>query len=95
MELFKVGKEFTDAGFFSTTYTEKALLRWMRNNPEDNVLCKVYGKNGKLIEKASAIIIESEILLKSNTTFIVEGIKPIPNPVDKTKKVLEIILKEK
>ena len=60
-KLFKVGKGFTDAGYFSTTYSEKALLRWMKNNPTDNVLFKVYGKNGKLIEKSSDIIDDEDL----------------------------------
>ena len=82
--------------FFSTTHSEKALLRWMKNNPEDNVLFKVYGKNGKLIEKSSDIISEAEVLFKSNTTFFVESVdKGARHPLDKTKKITEIILKEK
>ena len=52
------------------------------------------GKNGKLIEKAS-MLPENEVLFKSGTTFTVESMKEIPNPADRTKKVLEIILKEK
>lgn len=71
-KLFTVGKDFVDAGFFSTTHSEEALLRWMKNFPEQNVLFKVYGKNGKLIQAASDIPSECEVLFKSSTPFIVE-----------------------
>lgn len=93
-KLFKQGKDFTDAGFFSTTYSENALLRWMKNNPTDNVLFKVYGKNGKLIEKSSDVIPEAEVLFKSNTTFFVENVEKYYNR-KLMREVTEIILKEK
>jgi hypothetical protein len=93
-KLFKVGKDFIDEGFFSTTYSEKALLKWMKSKPSDNVLFKVYGKNGKLIEASSNIPEEAEILFKSRTGFFVEGIEKY---FDKKlmREVTEIILKEK
>ena len=94
-KMFRVGKDFTEKGFFSTTHSEEALMQWLIDNPSHNVIFKVYGKNGRLIEKASMLPYEYEVLFKSNTTFVVEGMKPIPNPIDRTKKVLEIILKEK
>lgn len=94
-ELFREGKEFTDAGFFSTTHSEKALLRWMKNNAEDNVLFKVYGKNGKLIEMSSDLPGEAEILFKSNTTFLVESVKPGKHPLNELEQVIIIVLKEK
>ena len=56
---------------------------------------KVYGKNGKLIGKASDIISESEVLFKSNTAFVVESVRKIDHPVDKSKLITEIVLKEK
>lgn len=94
-KLFKKGKDFTDNGYFSTTHSEAALHKWMTSNPTDNVLFKVQGKNGKLIEASSNISDEAEVLFKSGTEFVVDGMKSIPNPVDRTKKVLEITLKEK
>lgn len=93
-KLFKVGGDFTDAGYFSTTYSEKALLRWMKQNPKDNVLFKVYGKNGKLIEKSSDIIDEAEVLFKSNTTFFVESVEKYYDR-KLMREITEIILKEK
>ena len=95
-KMFKVGKDFTDAGFFSTTHSEEALMDWMANNPADNVLFKVMGKNGKLIEKASNLPLESEVLFKSGTTFTVESVNMgARHPLDQSKKIVEIILKEK
>ena len=93
-KLFKVGKDFVDEGFFSTTHSEKALLRWMKNNPSDNVLFKVYGKNGKLIEMSSDLPGEAEILFKSRTEFLVESIEKY---YDKKlmREITEITLKEK
>jgi ADP-ribosyltransferase exoenzyme len=91
---FKVGKDFIDKGFFSTTYKEEALIRWMRNNPADNVIFKVFGKNGKLIEQAAYKIDEFEVLFKSETTFVVESVEKY---FDKKwmREITEIILKEK
>jgi len=66
----------------------------MKNFPEQNVLFKVYGKNGKLIQAASDIPSECEVLFKSSTPFIVESVKPIPNPTNTMKTILEITLKE-
>ena len=93
--LFKVGKDFVEKGFMSTTYSEKALLDWMTTKTTDNVIFKVIGKNGKLIEDASLLPHEAEILFKSNTTFVVESVSKIDHPIDKSKLVTEIILKEK
>lgn len=95
-KLFKVGKDFVDQGFFSTTYSEKALYNWMRTNTTDNVIIKVYGKNGKLIQESSTLPGEAEVLFKSGTTFIVDNInKGARHPLDRTRKITEIILKEK
>lgn len=94
-KMFKVGKDFTEKGFMSTTYSETALLEWMAANPTDNIIFKVMGKNGKLIEDASLLPHEAEVLFKSNTTFVVESVnKGVRHPLDKNRRVTEIILKE-
>jgi len=72
--LFKVGEDFVEEAFFSTTYSEEALYKWMTVTPTDNVLFKVHGKNGKLIEAVSNIPNEAEVLFKSKTVFKVEKI---------------------
>lgn len=60
-----------------------------------NVLIKITGKNGKNIEAASLLPAEREILFQSNTKFIVEDIKPIPNPTNPSKNITFIKLIEK
>lgn len=93
--MFKIGNEWVSKGFFSTTHSEQSLLSWLSTKPHHNVIFKVYGKNGKLIEKAAYKIEEHEVLFKSNTTFVVESVKPIQHPLNPQKEIFEIILKEK
>ena len=93
--MFKIGNEWVSQGFFSTTHSEQSLLSWLSTKPHHNVIFKVYGKNGKLIEKAAYKIEEHEVLFKSNTIFVVEGMRKIDHPIDKSKLITEIILKEK
>jgi hypothetical protein len=96
-QMFVKGKPFLEKAFFSTTYSPKVLSKWMANNPSDNVVFKVFGKNGKLIEGVS-MVPESEVLFKSGTEFIVESVKKIEHPLFTRAKngdeVFEIILKE-
>ncbi len=57
------------------------------------------GKNGKLIEDASLLPYEAEVLFKSNTTFKVESVRKIDHPLPYRSKngdkIFEIIIKEK
>ena len=78
-------------------HSEKVLYRWLRKNSEHNVIFKVRGKNGKLIEKAAYDITEHEVLFKSGTKFVVEKITKVrhPLPQKNREKIIEIILKEK
>ncbi|WP_397364019.1 ADP-ribosyltransferase [Olleya sp. R77988] len=94
-KLFKVGKKWTSKGFFSTTHSEKSLLFWLAKKQNHNVIFKVKGKNGKLIEKAAYMWEEHEVLFKSGTGFFIESVGKIDHPLDFSKKVFEIILKEK
>lgn len=98
-KLFKEGKDFVEKGFMSTTYSEMALKQWLIDNPLHNVIFKVYGKNGKLIEKASMLPWENEVLFRSGTTFIVDGITKIKHPIQSRarngEKIYQIVLKEK
>lgn len=93
--LFVEGKTYIEEGFTSTTYTEESMKRWFRDFPSSNVLMKIKGKNGKLIEQASDILEENEILFKSGTPYDVLSVKKIDHPIDINKKIIEIILKEK
>lgn len=95
-DIFKVGKEYVERGFMSTTYSQEALLSWLSNSPSHNVLFKVIGKNGKLIEEVSMLPHECELLFKSGTIFIVQSVnKGARHPLNKNKKIIEIVLKEK
>lgn len=60
----------------------------------DNVIFKIEGKNGKLVESISDVENEAEILYKSQTKFEIINVDKIDNPLDNTQKVYEIILKE-
>lgn len=93
-KLFKVGENFIDKGYFSTTYSNEALRRWMIVNPTDNVLFKVRGKNGKLIEEASNLPNEAEVLFSRGTTFEVINLEIIDHPFTKGKEIFEITLLE-
>lgn len=93
-KLFVVGQDFVELGFFSTTHSETALINWLKQNPTHNVLFKVYGKNGKLIEAAAYMPQEAEVLFKSGTRFKVAKIFSTDHPVDISKKILQITLKE-
>jgi len=76
-------------------HSERVLYRWLRKKSKHNVIFKVRGKNGKLIEKAAYDITEHEVLFKSGTKFTVESVSEIEHPLDFTKEMIEIILKEK
>jgi hypothetical protein len=93
-KLFVVGEDFLEKGFFSTTHSEKALINWLKQNPTHNVLFKVYGENGKLIEAAAYMPQEAEVLFKSGTRFKVVKMFSTDHPVDISKKILQITLKE-
>lgn len=93
-KLFKVGKDFVEKGFMSTTYSERALQQWLIDNPAHNVILKVFGKNGKLIEKASVLTPEAEVLFKSGSKFLVVSIEKGYN-YKFSREITEIVLKEK
>lgn len=80
----------------STTYSEKALHKWMKVNPSDNVVLKIYSKTGKIIEASSSLTKEAEVLLNTNKLFEVQKIdKGVRHPTIRNTKITEIILKEK
>ncbi len=93
---FIEGKVYTEKAFLSTSHNyDNFINNWFKQNPSHNVIMKVQGKNGKLIEDVSDIYEESELLFKSGSQFEVISIRKIDNPVDFSKEVTEIILKEK
>lgn len=59
------------------------------------MLFKVYGKNGKLIEKSSASSHEAEVLFKSGTVFDVKRVFTDKHPLDNNKYITIIELIEK
>jgi len=94
-KLFRKGKTFIDKGFFSSTYSEEVLIQWMKTQTEDNVIFRIYGKNGKLIEQASLLPNEMEVLFKSGTEFVVENVGRVKHPVKRGETIFEIILRER
>lgn len=92
--------KFIDKGFFSTAHNYQMFLdNWLSYSKHHNVIFKVYGKNGKLIDAASDIPEEAEVLFKSGTEFDVLSVikidHPIPSEARIGKEMYEIILKEK
>ena len=94
-KLFKEGGEFTDKGFFSTTHSYEAHIEFLKDNPFHNVIFKVQGKNGKLIDELAMLTHEREILFKSGTTFDILKIKNEVSPMDHATNMYIITLKEK
>lgn len=94
-KLFPKNGVYIEKGFFSTTHSEEALKGWMTQNSHHNVLFKVYGRNGKLIEEVSQKPLEHELLFRSGTSFDVMKLDIIDHPYINGELVYEIILKEK
>jgi hypothetical protein len=65
--------------FYSSTYSETAIIDASRNRSH-NVLVRIKGKNGKLIEDTSTLPSEKEILFNKNTKFEVEDVGFSPHP---------------
>ncbi|RXM40857.1 hypothetical protein BOQ62_03830 [Chryseobacterium sp. CH21] len=94
-KLFVVGQDFVEKGFLSTTYSEDVLHGWLASNNSHNVIFKIVGKNGKLIEDASFLPAECEVLFKSETTFKVESVYMDKHPIIEGKYIKIIKLIEK
>lgn len=95
-KVFIEGKIYLEKGFLSTSYDYDNFLKyWFRENPTHNVIMKVQGKNGKLVDDVSEVFEESEVVFRSGSEYDVARIKKIPNPLDTSEEIIEIILKEK
>jgi len=95
-KLFLGKTEYIEKAFFSTSYDyTKFLENWFQYEPSHNVIFKIQGKNGKLVETISDIENEAEVLFKSKTKFEIIEINPIPHPFNQELEIYEIILKEK
>ena len=77
--IFKKGGTFTENGFASTTYSQAAISKYIRDVPK-NVLLRIEGKTGKLIEDISLKPQEKEVLFKSGTKFEVVDVGPGQDP---------------
>lgn len=56
-KVFIEGKIYLEKGFLSTSYDYDNFLKyWFRENPTHNVIMKVQGKNGKLVDDVSEVI---------------------------------------
>lgn len=73
---------------------EKTLNNWMKVNPNDNIVFKIFGKSGKLIDASSSLSREAEVLFKSATTFSVLNKKQYFD-MRLLREITEITLKEK
>lgn len=63
-KVFIEGKTYTEKGFLSTSYDYDNFLKyWFSENPTHNVIMKVQGKNGKLVDDVSEVFEESEVVL--------------------------------
>lgn len=94
-QTYRVGETITMKHFFSTTYSERAIMQAMEYRPY-TVLIRVEGKNGRLIENLSTLSSEQEILFKADSKFHVKEIGFEMNPLDPLDKpVKRVILIEK
>jgi hypothetical protein len=93
-KIYKVGSTIENKQFTSATYSEVAVERGIEFRGA-NLLIRIQGKNGKLIEDLSTLKIEKEVLFKSNTKFIVKEIGFAPNPFEPWVPIKRVILIEK
>lgn len=93
-KIYKVGSTIENKQFTSATYSEAAVERGIEFRGA-NLLIRIQGKNGKLIEDLSTLKIEKEVLFKSNTKFLVKEIGFAPNPFEPWVPIKRIILVEK
>ena len=95
-KVFIEGKIYLEKGFLSTSYDYDNFLKyWFRENPTHNVIMKVQGKNGKLVDDVSEVFEESEVVFRSGSEYDIIRVKPSPNPINEKENIIEIILKEK
>lgn len=95
-KLFLGKTEYIEKAFFSTSYDyTKFLENWFQYEPSHNVIFKIQGKNGKLVETISDIENEAEVLFKSKTNFEIVRIFDDTHPFDNLREITYIILKEK
>ena len=91
-----IGKtEYIEKAFTSTSYNYEKFLDWFEYQPSHNVIFKIQGKNGKLVEAISDIKEEAEVLFKSRTEYEILNVSEAVHPFDTSQQILEIILKEK
>ncbi|WP_294217138.1 ADP-ribosyltransferase [uncultured Chryseobacterium sp.] len=93
-KIYKVGSTIENKQFTSATYSEAAVERGIEFRGA-NLLIRIQGKNGKLIEDLSTLKIEKEVLFKSNTKFLVKEIGFAPNPFEPWVPIKRVILVEK
>lgn len=93
-KIYKEGSTIENKHFTSATYSEAAIERGIEFRGA-NLLLRIEGKNGRLIEDLSTLKIEKEVLFKSNTKFLVKEIGFAPNPFEPWIPIKRIILVEK
>lgn len=93
-KIYKLGSTIENKHFTSATYSEVAVERGIEFRGA-NLLIRIQGKNGRLIEDLSTLKVEKEVLFKSNTKFNVKEIGFESNPYEPWKPIKRIILIEK
>lgn len=93
-KIYKVGNTIENKHFTSTTYSEEAIERAIELRLA-NLLIRIEGKKGRLIENLSTLKSEKEVLFKSNSKFYVKDIGFEPNPYEPWIPIKRIILIEK
>ena len=91
-KLFLGKTKYLEKAFTSTSYDyQKFLDNWFEYKPSHNVIFKIQGKNGKLVETISYIEDEAEILFKSNTKFEIINVLDDVHLLDNLKEITYII----
>jgi ADP-ribosyltransferase exoenzyme len=91
--IYVEGGTINTKAFTSATHSEDAIIDAIRNRPH-NVLIRIEGKNGKLIEDLSTLPAEKELLFKTGTNFKVDKVGFSPNPDGYMTPIKTIWLKE-
>ncbi|MDE5492138.1 ADP-ribosyltransferase [Elizabethkingia meningoseptica] len=93
--LFKEGGIYEEKAFMSTSFDYDDFLKyWLQENPRHNVIMKIEGKTAKNVEDISDMPEEAEAMFLDGKSFDVIRVRRIPNPLNTSKEIIQITLKE-